>query len=497
MSTPPTLTDLIVRQSASIRQALECIDDNAQGICFVTDPDGQLVGVATDGDIRRGLLSGSELDDTISTVMQTDFVSLPVSAEEETTQSRLSSRIRVIPLVDDDGRPVDYASRSKHRRIPIMEPNLGGNELAYVTECVETNWISSQGRFVEEFEDAVAAYTDAPYALAVSNGTVALHLALETFGIGEGDEVIVPDLTFAASVNAILHAGATPVLVDVDEASWGLDPEVVVDAVTERTRAIMPVHLYGQPCDMDALTEIAWSHDLLVIEDAAEAIGSTYRGRKVGSIGDAGCFSFFGNKTITTGEGGMVLFQERDAYERAAQLRDHGMSLSRRYWHEQVGFNYRMTNLQAAIGKAQMERIDTIVGRKMEIAELYARQLCDVNVLTLPTEFDDRTNTHWLFTALLSEDASVDRDPLITKLKQNGIDFRPVFYPLHEMPIYEDYGHGSLQRATRIGHRGISFPSSVTLSDDTILEISQTFRSVLRTTETVAQSYSSTSVSDL
>ena len=486
MSPPSSLSNFLVEESDSIRTALQKIDSNAQGICIVVDENGVLSGVATDGDIRRGLLSGAELEDPVITVAERDCVSAPVSATDKEVQGLLSPSVQLIPLLNDEGHPVDYLSPSKNRRFPIMEPYLGGNELAYVTECVETNWISSQGKFVDQFENAISTYVGAPYAVAVSNGTVALHLALEAFEIGQGDEVIVPDLTFAASVNSILHAGATPVLVDICEDTWSIDPTAIEDAITEDTKAIMPVHLYGQPCDMDRISAIAKKYDLRVIEDAAEAIGSTHRGEPVGAIGDAGCFSFFGNKTVTTGEGGIVLFKDEQVYQRAVQLRDHGMSPSKRYWHEYVGYNYRMTNLQAAVGVAQMERIDEIIERKIEIGELYKKNLNTVDGITLPVEIDDRTNTHWLFTALIDKEFGINRHELIGKMKQNGIDLRPVFYPLHEMPVYKEYGRGSYDQATKIAYHGISFPSSLTLSDKDIEEISNVFKSVVRVRKTAS-----------
>ena len=487
MNTSSTLDAFLVSESDSVRVALKVIDSNAQGICIVVDENGRLSGVATDGDIRRGLLGGVELEDPVITVAERDCVSAPVSATDKEIQGLLSSSVQLIPLVDDNERPVDYFSRSKNRRFPIMEPYLGGNELAYVSECVETNWISSQGRFVDQFENAVSDYVGAPYAVAVSNGTVALHLALEAFGIGQGDEVIVPDLTFAASVNAILHAGATPVLADIREDTWLIDPAAIENAITERTKAIMPVHLYGQPCNMGRISAIAEEHNLRVIEDAAEAIGSTYRDQPVGAIGDAGCFSFFGNKTVTTGEGGIVLFQDEQVYQRAVQLRDHGMSPSKRYWHEHVGYNYRMTNLQAAVGVAQMERIDEIIERKIEMGELYRKHFQSLGSVRLPLKLEDRTNTHWLFTALIDKSLEIGRQELISKMEQNGIDLRPVFYPLHEMPIYEEYAHGSYYRATEVAYHGISFPSSLTLSDRDIEEICNVFKSVLRTRKTAVK----------
>ena len=303
--------------------------------------------------------------------------------------------------------------------------------------------------------------------MAVSNGTVALHLALVTLGIGPGDEVIVPDLTFAAPVNAVLYVGATPVLVDIDQHSMTMNMGAAERAVTARTRAIIPVHLYGHPVDMGQVLALAKKHDLAVVEDCAEAIGSLYQGVPVGNFGHAAIFSFYGNKTITTGEGGMLLFKDAAMYERARMLRDHGMSRDRRYWHDQVGFNYRMTNIQAAIGVAQMERIEKFVDRKRWNAHQYRLRLSNVAGLQLVSEAVDVVNSYWFYTILLPRELSAKRDEIIGMMLKNGVEARPVFYPMHRMPPYAPFVKTgqTYPISDAVSDAGISLPSGVNMSE--------------------------------
>lgn len=466
------LDDLTVHTLTPLRDALDRIERNGMGMVFVIDDDRLLCGVMTDGDVRRGLLRGVQLGDAADAVMTRDCLSLPVWSDAATIFSHLNDRIRVIPLVDEAGRLVDCASHRRHHQIPVAEPSLQGRELEYVSECIRTNWISSQGPFVARFERDFAAYTGAEHALTVSNGTVALHLALVALGIGPGDEVIVPTLTFAASAAAVVHAGATPVLVDVDPATWCLDLAAVEAAITPRTKAIMPVHLYGQPADMDGLLALAGKHGLKIVEDAAEALGTLYHGRHVGTLGDAGTFSFFGNKLITTGEGGMVLFKDPDIARRARMLRDHGMDPERRYWHLEVGYNYRLTNLQAAIGVAQLERIDALVGRKRWIATRYTEGLAGAPGLILPADLPDTRHSHWAFSLLVDpERFGMDRDELAVRLKLSGVETRPLFPVLHDMPPFRAYAAGALPSAEWASRNGISLPSAASLEDRSIAYI--------------------------
>ena len=305
------------------------------------------------------------------------------------------------------------------------------------------------------------------HALAVSNGTVALHLAMVALGIGEGDEVIMPDLTFAATINTVLHAKATPVIVDVDLESWTLDPAEFEKAITPRTKAVIPVHLYGQPCDMDRILEIARRRKLFVIEDAAQAHGATYHSRKVGSLGDIGCFSFFGNKIVTTGEGGICTTNSPELRNRMKVLRDHGMSPARKYFHEVVGYNYRMTNLQAAIGFGQMERIHEILQLRSEIEARYQAALAEFPFVRLQRgDFPGRSKVNWLVSALIDETVTSTTD-LIAALRARGIDCRHFFIPLSQMPIYAPYVF-SCRNSAALSRVGMNFPTFNAISDQQI-----------------------------
>lgn len=354
--------------------------------------------------------------------------------------------------------------------IPMAKPHLGGKEFEYVNECLTTGWISSQGKFVKEFEKRMADYIGVQYGVATSNGTTALHLVLHSLGIGPGDEVIVPTLTFIATANAVHYTGAKPIFVDSEKDTWNIDPALVEQAITARTKAIIPVHLYGQPCKMDEIMDIAKRHNLYVIEDAAEAHGAEYKGRKAGSIGDVACFSFFGNKIITTGEGGMILTNDQNLCEKMMILRDHGMSKEKRYWHPQVGFNYRLTNIQAAIGCAQLERIDRILKEKRCIKDTYNRHFESYSKIILPPDNVWSKNVYWMYTVLLNENKTIPRrDYLIDALKKCNIESRPIFYPIHTMPPY--YSRASYPVAEMISRNGISLPSYVGLREEDIARI--------------------------
>jgi perosamine synthetase len=464
-----SIDDYLIRESESLEAALRVIDRNGVGLAFATDAQGRLKGVIDSARIKACLSTGGALSAPVTSAMAATE-SLPAGTEPADIAKRMNGAAYTIPLVDAQQRPIDIASPGHPRRIPVAEPVLTGNELKYVSECITTNWISSQGPFVRRFEAEFAARLGVPHALAVSNGTVALHLALAAFGIGPGDEVIVPDLTFAATINAVLYAGAVPVIVDVDPATWNMDPAAVAAAITPRTRALIPVHLYGQPADMDALMALADRHGLVVIEDAAEAAGATYKGRPCGGIGHAGTFSFFSNKLITTGEGGMVVLRDDKAAERARMLRDHGMDPAKRYWHNEVGFNYRLTNLQAALGCAQLEKFDAFLARKLAIAEAYRKRLARIDGIQLPAKLPGCVNSYWAFSFIADmRRFGLTRDAFMARLAGAGIETRPLFYPLHEMPPYRGYTQGrEFPHTSRLSANGLSLPSAVTLSDAAI-----------------------------
>ncbi|MDT9001263.1 DegT/DnrJ/EryC1/StrS aminotransferase family protein [Paucibacter sp. APW11] len=345
--------------------------------------------------------------------------------------------------------------------IPIYQPELAGNEKLYVNECLDTSWISSRGRFVGEFETQFAKRIDVQHAASVCNGTVALHLALLALGIGPGDEVIVPTLTYIASVNAIAYTGATPIFVDSLLDTWQIDPEDVRRHISPRTRAIMPVHLYGQACDMEALMQIAQEHRLFVIEDCAEAFGTYYKGRHVGTFGDISTFSFFGNKTITTGEGGMVVSNDKTLIERSRHLKGQGLAAHREYWHDVVGYNYRMTNIQAAIGLAQLEQASRFIERKRAIAAQYATKLAKLPVQT-HQEAAGTIHSYWMCSILVER--AEQRDALRAHLADAGIETRPLFYPAHTMPMHSK-NYRKHPVAEDLAWRGINLPSFPALTD--------------------------------
>ncbi|MFY0690129.1 MAG: aminotransferase class I/II-fold pyridoxal phosphate-dependent enzyme [Cyclobacteriaceae bacterium] len=462
------IEEISIFHKRTIKDSLSAIDKHGLGVLFIIDQDAKLIGIVTDGDIRRSLIGGFTLESAVAEIMNSNYVALPLTATNSEILERLNSRIKMIPLIDESGVLKDYASIQRLRRIDIASPSLSGNEISYVTECISTNWISSQGPFVRRFEKNFEKYHGRS-ALAVSNGTVALHLALLSLGIGEGDEVIVPNLTFAASINSVIHAGATPVIVDVEEDTWNIDPNEVRKVISPKTKAIMVVHLYGYPVRMKEICDIKEEHGLLLIEDCAEALGSRYHGLPMGTFGDISTFSFFGNKTITTGEGGMMIFKNDEVADDARVLRDHGMNPQKRYWHDVVGYNYRLTNIQAAIGVAQFERLEEIVERKREIAQKYIDLLLNYPEAVMVLEQPGFHSSYWMFSFYIKENERVNRDGLIKFLAERSIETRPLFYPLNIMPPYQAIKRGGeLPVSKYISERGLSLPSSVTLINDEI-----------------------------
>lgn len=355
-------------------------------------------------------------------------------------------------------------------KIPVYRPWLAGNEKKYVNECLDSTWISSKGKFIPLFEQQFAEYLGVRHAASVCNGTVALHAALLALGVGPGDEVIVPTLTYIASVNAITYTGASPVFVDSLADTWQMDPDDVQKKITSKTKAIMAVHLYGHPCQMDVLGELSKKHGIYLIEDCAEALGSEFQHRKVGSFGDIATFSFFGNKTVTTGEGGMVVTNDETLHDRVVHFKGQGLAKHREYWHDVIGYNYRMTNICAAIGLAQLEKVGEIIARKRKIAGQYQEFLKGLTVVC-HGEQKDTFNTFWMCSILTAK--TEQRDPLREHLKQSGIETRPLFYPAHTMPMYSQK-YQKHPVAESLGWRGINLPSYPELTAQEINFIAKT-----------------------
>ncbi|NWD75391.1 DegT/DnrJ/EryC1/StrS aminotransferase family protein [Pseudomonas gingeri] len=355
--------------------------------------------------------------------------------------------------------------------IPVYQPHLGGREKEYVNQCLDSTWISSRGEFISRFENAFAQYIGSEHATTVSNGTVALHLAMAALGLGPGDEVIVPTLTYIASVNTVMQTGARVVFAESLADTWNVSVADIKSRITENTKAVMVVHLYGLACDMDEIVALCNEHNLLLIEDCAEAFGSLYKGQHVGTFGDVATFSFFGNKTITTGEGGMVVCRDRVVHDKACHLKSQGVSKTREYWHDELAYNYRMTNICAAIGLAQLERADEILARKRQVADWYREALVGLP-LALHAEQPGTRHSYWMCSIQL--DDAEQRKGLRDHLKVEGIETRPLFPPAHTMPHCKTDEIFAV--AQDLSLRGINLPSYPTLSRDQVWQVANEIR---------------------
>jgi len=367
--------------------------------------------------------------------------------------------------------------------IPVNEPLLDGNEKKYLLECIETGWISSEGPFVKEFEQKFAAQVERQYGIAVSNGTTALDAAVEALGIGPGDEVIMPAFTIISCVNQIVRAGAKPVLVDSDPNTWNMDVTQIEERISPRTRAIMVVHIYGLPVDMDVVLDIAQRHDLKIIEDAAEMHGQTYNGKPCGSFGDISTFSFYPNKHITTGEGGMIVTNDQQLAADCGSLRNLCFQAGKRFVHERLGWNMRMTNMQAALGLAQLERLDHFVRHKRRMGGLYNDFLTDTPGIQLPlAKTSYANNIYWVYGLLLNKDTDFDATTAMKRLADKGIGSRPFFCPMHMQPVLRRMGLFENEQypvAERLYRQGFYIPSGMALSDQQIEQTATVVKEVL------------------
>ncbi|MCM8765847.1 MAG: DegT/DnrJ/EryC1/StrS family aminotransferase [Candidatus Omnitrophica bacterium] len=365
--------------------------------------------------------------------------------------------------------------------IPVCEPVIGKKELEYVSSCLKTNWISSQGKYIKEFEEKFAKYCGCRYGISTTSGTTALHLALASLGIEKGDEVILPAFTMIATAFAVIYTGATPVLVDADKETWCMDISQIEKKITKRTKAVLPVHIYGHPCNMEPILKLARKYKLLVIEDSAEAHGAEYKGKKVGGLGDIGCFSFYANKIITTGEGGMVVTNNKKIAEKARLLKDLAFSPKKRFLHLDIGFNYRMTNIQAGMGLAQFERIEEFVNARRKNAELYRQYLKDIKGITLPLEKEWAKNVYWMYGILVEKEFGISRDLLMRELLKKGIETRQFFIPLHKQPVFIKMGlfkNESYPVAEELGKKGMYLPSGSGLREKEIKYIADSIKEI-------------------
>lgn len=367
--------------------------------------------------------------------------------------------------------------------IPVNEPLIGEKELEYVTDCLKTGWISSAGKYIEEFEEKWANYCGMKYGIAVSNGTVALQVAVKCLELNPGDEVIMPTFTIISCALAVIYNGAKPVLVDADPRTWTMDVSQIESKITSKTKAIMPVHIYGHPCDMESIWKLAKKYNLKIIEDAAEAHGAEYKGEKCGSLGDISIFSFYANKIITTGEGGMVLTNNEEYVEKARSFRNLCFRKDRRFYHTELGYNFRFTNLQAAIGLAQLERIDELVEKKRWIGHTYNEKLKGIPGLTLPVEEPWAKNVYWMYGVVLDESVGMDATEFAQRLREHGVDTRPFFLGMHEQPVFYNMGLFKDEHypvAERIARQGLYLPSGLTLNEEQIEKVTIAIKQILK-----------------
>ena len=473
-----TLEKLFFELPITYKEALRNIQSNGLGIIFFIDGNRRLIGSFSDGDSRRAILNEINLPSAIekdSSFYNKNPNYLPYNCQINEIWSLFSKNIKCIPLLDEENKVVDFSTPTKVRKFSILEPDISDLEINNLMECAKTGWISSQGKFIKEFELNFSDFLGGGHAVAVANGTAALQLGMLALDIGLNDEVIVPNFTFGASINAIIHVGATPVLVDVDPLTWTLSLQEIEKAINENTKAIMPVHIYGQAAHIDEIDKIAKKYNLYVIEDCAEALGGTYKSRLIGRDGDANCFSFFANKLITTGEGGMVVFKDAKVAEKALIIRDHGMNPHKKYWHEFAGLNVRMTNMQAAIGVAQLQRIGIFLSGRKNVFKRYDKNFVENNCIALLPNNDWSENSYWLYTIIVKNFTAEKRDKLLKALHDRGIDARPGFYPLHEMPPYKKYSNNSKYPiSSYLSYSALNLPSSPTLTFDEVDHIAQT-----------------------
>lgn len=369
--------------------------------------------------------------------------------------------------------------------IPVAGPWITQKEIDYVADAAAHAWYGNANMYHERFEKAFSHYVGTKFAMALPSCTSAIHLSLLALGIGKSDEVIVPDLTWIATSAPITYVGATPVFADCDEKTWCISSDAFQDCITPRTKTVIPVDLYGNMPQMDAIRDIAHDHGIAMIEDAAEAIGSEYHGKLSGSFGDTGVFSFHGSKTMTTGEGGMLVTDRKDLYERCLRLRDHGRASGEKmFWNAEVGYKYKMSSMQAALGLAQLERIDELVDKKRQIFALYRKNLQSVDGITLNYEAPGTKNSYWMVTALFDQKFRLQKEDIMYKLKENGIDSRPFFYPLSSQPAYEHTIQAKkAQKKNMVSYRvsplGINLPSGMSTDQEIVAHVCHVLKQVL------------------
>lgn len=463
----------VCRKSESILSVIEKCLDNGLGTCLIVEDDRRFIGRISLDDIREALLDGTALVDPTLGWHQT---APDITPAARNLRNDIIDGDVLQPVVDRSGHLTGVLVDRSTQAVQVAKPHMTRHEFRSMLDAFISCWISSKGPYVQKFEDEFGSFVGVRHGIAVSNGTVALHLALVALGVGPGDEVIVPDLTFAATINAVLYCGATPVIVDVDRRTWCMSLDAVERACTAQTKAIIPVHLYGRPAEIGPIAEFARSRGIAVVEDCAEAHGARYDGRTVGQFSDVSCFSFYANKIVTTGEGGMCLTASDSLAASLRVLRDHGMSPDRSYWHERVGYNYRITNLQAAIGKSQLWRINGTLQRNARIAALYREALAGIPGVRFPPDMPDEYEpVVWLACVQVPADK---RLPIMRAAHEAKIETRPFFHPLSTLPPYGRYAR-RCPNSAELAATGVNLPTSSDVDEQIVERVARVFHDVL------------------
>ncbi|WP_136634297.1 aminotransferase class I/II-fold pyridoxal phosphate-dependent enzyme [Pseudooceanicola onchidii] len=473
---------------------MKAIDDSTIGVVLLVDTEGRFLRTVTDGDIRRLLLDGAGVTDSLSRLPETRSITVgPSATPKQMIEAMDAKRIDQLPVLSDDGMPI----RIVHRRdlggqVLLSTPHIGEDELAYVNEAFSTNWIAPLGPNVDQFERDVAEYVGSAAACALSSGTAAIHLGLDLLGVGQGDTVFVSDFTFIASVNPVLYLGAEPVLIDSEPQSWNMSPAALERAFDDARRdgkmpkAVVVVNLYGQSADYDPLCEICAKYGVPILEDAAESLGAKYKGRSSGTIGKLGCFSFNGNKIITTSGGGMLVGDDPEVIARARHLATQARQPVAWYEHTEIGYNYRLSNILAGVGRGQMKVLDDRVARRRHVGDVYKSQLSDIAGATMMPEPDWSFSNRWLSCMTLDQvEQGKSPDEIIARLGEHRIEARHLWKPMHMQPILRHcrfYAHddGANEPVSAgLFARGLCLPSGSNMDDDTIARVTDTLRNTL------------------
>lgn len=479
------IDSIIVQENNTIKDVMECIDKNGLGAVFVVDENKKLLGMITDGDIRRAILKGKDLNVLAKEIMNANLVvAKEGTSETELLKIMLEKTFQEIPIVNKEGMLVDLALLRELKNIPLSSPDITHKEVEVITQVLSTPYLSI-GPKIKEFEKMVADYIGVKYAVAVNSGTSGLHLCVRSLDIKDGDEVITAPFSFIASANCMLFERAKPVFVDIDENTLCIDADKIEGAITKKTKAILPVHIFGQTCQMDKIMEIAKKHNLAVIEDACEAIGGEYQGKKSGSFGDAGVFAFYPNKQITTAEGGMIVTNNEKIAKLCQSMRNQGRDEGDAWLsHSRLGYNYRMTELSAALGVVQMGRIEEMLRKRQKVAEIYNQKLGGIEAIKIPYVGSEVKMSWFIYVIRLNNKkfSRQDRDNIIEKLKEKGIGCRDYFPPIHLEPFYTGmfgYKKGDFPVTEKVSDSTIALPFYNNLAEEEIDYICQNLKKLI------------------